>query len=730
MRHRSSLMLSTAIGVLIVSAAQAQTTPAVELDTVVVEGDGASGISASEAAGTGAVDGYVARATTTGSKTATPIAELPQSVSVIGREEFEDRGAQKVDEALRYTAGVFTQPFGYDSDTDWFYIRGFDATQTGVYLDGLNLYQYAFAGYSIDPFLLERVEVLRGPASVLYGGSNPGGIINEVSKRPTGERLRYIEGSLTDDPNGAFAFDMGDKVGGPDSPWSVRVLGKIKGGETQTDYADNFRGMIAPMVAFEPDATTRLDLYGFFQYDNLRHTNGFFPYEGTVVDAPFGRIPRSLFYGEPDVDRFMSRQALVGYEFETEARDGVTLRSKTRYGRTEREEYGPYTYGFYDPATQTGFLSAPVDANSILGRLNFAHDTHADTLTTDNSATFEFATGGVDHTLLTGIDYKYYRIDQVQASGSASPLDPIRPVYGVPLPALFSPYIDETITLNQLGFYAQEQAKFGDGFILTLNGRYDRAWVDRDDRLAADADYDGNEGALSGRAGLAYEFENGLVPYVSVATFFNPQIGSALDGRPVENQTGEQYEAGVKYSPTFFPGTFTASVFDLTRRNVVQTDPLTFLPVPVGEVRSRGVELEAKADITDNWKVTGAFTALDLEITDDIDTALIGNQPFLIPEITASAWADYTVIGGSLDGLSAGAGLRYVGESYADNQNTLTVPDALVMDAAIRYERDDRGVSLNVNNLFDKRYVTGCQGALTCSYGQGREFVVKAHMNW
>lgn len=732
MRPRSRLLLSAAAIALFTGApALAQTAP-IELETVVVEGaGGASGeaISGSQAAGTAPVDGYVARATTTGSKTSTPLAELPQSVSVIGREEFEDRGAQKVDEVLRYTAGVFTQPFGFDSDTDWFYIRGFDATQTGVYLDGLNLYQYGFAGFSIDPFLLERVEVLRGPASVLYGGSNPGGIVNQISKRATGDRLRYVEGSLTDDPNGSFAFDMGDKLGAEDGPWSIRVLGKIKGGETQVDYADNFRGMIAPMVAYEPDAQTRLDLYGFFQYDNLRHTNGFFPYEGTVVDAPFGRIPRDLFYGEPDVDKFVGRQTLLGYEYETQAREGLTLRSKTRYARTEREEYGPYTFGFFDPATGTGFLPEPVDGNSILGRLNFAHDTEADQLTTDNSATMEFATGAVDHTLVAGIDYKHYRIDQVQASGSASPLDPIRPRYGTPLPPLFSPYIDETITLDQLGFYAQEQAKIG-GFIATLNGRYDRVWIDRDDRLAADADYDGNEGALSGRAGLAYEFDNGITPYVSAATFFNPQVGTAIDGTPVENQTGEQYEAGLKYSPTFFDGTFTASVFDLTRRNVVQTDPLTFLPVPVGEVQSRGVELEAKANITDNWKLTAAFTALDLEITDDIDSTLIGNQPFLIPDVTASAWADYTVTSGSLEGLSAGLGLRYVGESYADNQNTLTVPDATLVDAAIRYEKDDRGLSLNVNNLFDKRYVTGCQGALTCSYGQGREFVLKAHMNW
>lgn len=722
--HRS-LLLSTAVLAMGAAPLRAQTADTVVLDTVVVEGAGGSGT----AFATGPVDGYVAKDTLTGSKTDTPLIEVPQSVSVIGREELNDRGVLKVDEALRYTSGVFSQPFGYDSDTDWLYIRGFDATQSGVFLDGLNLFQYAFAGYSIDPFLLERVEVLKGPASVLYGGSNPGGIVNEVSKRANGERLRYLEGGITDDPNGYFAFDMGDRVD-PESPWSYRILGKLKGGETQTDYADNFRGMIAPMAAYEPDAQTRLDLYGFFQYDNLRHTNGFFPYEGTVVDAPFGRIPRDLFYSEPDLDKYMSRQAMAGYEFEKTLDNGVTLSSKTRYARTEREEYGPYTYGFYDPATGVGFLTEPLDGNSILGRLNFAHDTTADTLTTDNSATFEFDTGAVSHKLLTGLDYKYYQIDQVQASGAAGPLDPNNLVYTNELAPLYAPYIDETIDLNQLGLYAQEQAKFGDGFILTLNGRYDSVWIDRDDRLAADVDYDGRDDALSGRAGLAYEFANGLVPYISVATFFNPQIGTDADGNAVKNQDGEQYEAGLKYAPTFFDGTFTASVFEITRRNVLQTDPLTFIPSAIGEVRSRGFEFEGKANVTDNLKLTGAFTYTDLEIVDDVDPAIVGNQPYLIPEVQASLWADYTILSGALDGVSFGAGLRYVGESYADNANELEVPDATLVDAAVRYQKDDWGVSLNVNNLFDKRYVAGCQGALTCGYGEGRSALLKAHVTW
>ena len=163
---------------------------------------------------------------------------------------------------------------------------------------------------------------------------------------------------------------------------------------------------------------------------------------------------------------------------------------------------------------------------------------------------------------------------------------------------------------------------------------------------------------------------------------------------------------------------------------MLQNNPLTFLPDVQREVRSRGVELEARANVTDNIKVVGAFTAFDLEIADDVNPELIGNQPFLIPDTQASLWADYTIIGGPVDGLSFGAGIRYIGESFADNANTLTVPDVTLVDAAIRYEKDDWGLSLNVNNIADKRFVSGCQTVLTCSYGEGREFTLKAHTNF
>ena len=713
-------------GAALAQQAQSSTTTAVELETVQVQ--------TVPETGTGPVNGYVATQTTTGMKTDVPITAIPQSVSVIGRDELDDRKALKLDEALRYTPGVFSQPYGADNDTDWIYIRGFNATQTGVYLDSLNLYSYAFGGFIVDPFLLERVEVMRGPASVLYGGSNAGGLVNSVSKRADGERKYYVETGVTDDPNGYVAFDLGDKIT-QEGDWAYRLVGKVKGGDTQTDYADNFRGVIAPNLTWQPDKDTRLNLYATYQYDDSKHGIGFLPYFGSVKNTTFGKIDHDFFISEPDLDSFKAKQFSLGYEFERKLNDTVTLTSNTRYAQAHREEYGPYTYGYYDPtaAGYQGGFNTPQTPDNLLWRINFAHDTTAKTFTTDNRATFEFDTGPVANTLMTGVDYKYFQLDEVQSSGSANPLNPTDPVYLNDLPDLFDPYSDQAIDLNQVGLYAQEQAKFGDGFIVTLNGRYDFYSIDRDDRTAADADYDGDDGAFSGRAGLAYEFENGLVPYVSVAKFFNPQISTGSTSI-IDPEQGEQYEVGLKYAPTFLDAVFSISLFDLTRENTQQTVYLapTFTPstVTVGEINSRGVELEANVNIDQNWKVKGAFTAYRLEITDDFNEAIIGNQPFLTPEVMGSLWVDYKVTEGSLEGMSLGGGLRYLGESYADNENQYKVPDVTLFDAAIRYDRDNWGVSANLNNVFDKEYVSGCQTTLSCGYGEGRSGLLKAHFNF
>ena len=691
------------------------------LNPVVVEGAGAEG----DASVTGPVKGYVARASATGSKSDTALRDIPQAVSVIGRDELEDRGVVgKVDEALRYTSGVFAEPFGSDPDTDWIYIRGFDASQTGLFLDNLHLFSYAFGNFQVDPFFLERVEVLKGPASVLYGASNPGGLVNMVGKRPIDEKLIYSEIGVNNHGNAFAGFDvntpLADGVG-------FRLTGKLAGGDQTTDYSEDFRGGIMPQVTWQPDDATKLNVYAFYSaMDQVHVGNGFYPYYGTVESARFGKIDPEGFYGEPSSDDGGYQQFLIGHEFEHTFANGWTFSQNGRYGHLSKSETMAYIYGYYDRDTDAAWLEQPSGSTDTFTRIGFEGDTEVDTFALDNRLNGTFQTGGLEHDLTVGLDFKYYRIDQTQASGGATPIDVLDPVYGVPQGDTFL-YLDQVLTQRQVGIYAQDQIRFGGGFIATLNGRYDFVRTESD--AVVGYSYTSDDEAASGRVGLAYEFDNGFTPYASVSTFFLPVIGASATA-PIKPEEGYQFEGGFKYEPTGFDGMITASVFHLVKENWTVTDPLTFLQSQIGEVTSTGIELEAKAQITNDWKATAAFTYQKLEMTEHADRTLIGNSPYLVPEVTASLWLDYTIPEGALEGLSIGGGVRYQGESWVDYANTKKVPDVVLADAALRYEKDGWGAALNVTNLFDKDYVKGCQTSMVCGYGDGRTITFKLSRTW
>ena len=678
------------------------------LDRLVVGATGAG------ATATSPVEGYVPKRTATGSKTDTPVEAVPQSVSVIGREEMDDRGARKADEALRYTAGVFAQPFGSDKDTDWIFIRGFQATQTGVFQDGLPLYGFGFGGMFIDTSLLERIEVLRGASSVLYGGSNPGGLVNYVSKRPDGTRLRSVEAGISDTGRGELAFDVGDTAG---DAVAYRLTGRAAAGDGYTDFEDGFRGTISPSLKFSGERTS-VTLLGNYTHIDERHNGGaFLPYVGTVVEAPFGRIDREANFTEPDIDDYYRRQFSIGYEIEHRLENDVTLRQNARYGHAEIREVQLYPFGY------AGFSPTPADPDNQLSRINFEHRTRVNTFLVDNQVQAKIQTGPVEHTALFGIDYKFFDMDQVQATGTATPISATNPVYGA-AQGVRTPYIDQTLRMHQVGVYAQDQLRFGQGWLVTLNGRFDRASTTAEGNPA----YEGSDGKFSGRAGLAYEFANGLTPYASVSTFFNPVLGSSPVAGVYKPETGRQFEAGVKYRPTWMDALVTVAAFDLTRRNVV-TGPF-LAETQIGEVNSRGVEIEAKANLTPNLKATAAFTAFDLEITKDADPNLIGNTPFIVPERQVSLSLDYTFRDPVLDGVVVGGGVRHVGSSWVDNENTLKVPAATVYDARLGYKKENWGVDLTVTNLFDKEYVASCQTQFSCGYAEGRTAWLKARMTW
>jgi iron complex outermembrane receptor protein len=668
----------------------------------------------------GAVNGYVAGRSMAGTKTNTPIMETPQAISVVGSEQIRDQKPGKFDEIVRYTPGILGGTFGADPRNDWFLIRGFKSDDNSMFLDGLQLFYTSYASWKLQPFNLERVEVLRGPSAVLYGGSSPSGIVNAVSKMPPAAPIRYAEIGVNNYGNSYLSFDFGGPVAIPVEQGKLfyRLVGQVQGGGTQVDFTPDNNFFIAPSVTWKPDADTTFTVLGSASRNETRGQN-FLPYVGTVVAAPFGRIPTSLFTSEPSVDTFKREQEMLGYQFERNVSDDVTVRQNARFAHVDVTSATVYGGGYAGAA-----------AAADLTRYNFFTRGIANQANLDNQLEYRFATGAISHTALFGLDLKHYSIDDLQRFDAATSLNLLNPVY-TPTARATGAFKDQTLTQRQLGVYLQDQIKL-DRFTLVLSGRND--WVNLEDENRLGTNLNRDDSKFSGRAGLIYNFDNGLAPYVSYATSYNPIIGTTGTGASLALQlpeTGQQTEIGFKFQPNGFDGHFGFAWFDLKRQNVPTVDPTnSTLTIQNGEVTSRGLELEAVANLAPGFKVVGSFTTYNLFISKDLDPTLIGKVPTATPRQLASAWTDYTFQSGPLTGFGFGGGVRYVGASFADQANLLPVPSVVLGDAAIHYEWQGWRAALNVINVADKTYVANCSSATACFYGDRRRATASLSYKW
>ncbi|RXT44796.1 TonB-dependent siderophore receptor [Bradyrhizobium betae] len=667
----------------------------------------------------GPVNGYVANRSLTGTKTNTPIMETPQSLSVIGAEQIRDQNVNtKFDETLRYTPGVFAGTFGNDTRQDWFQIRGFPSQDVGTFLDGLQLFSTAFGTWKLQPWSLDRVEVLRGPSAVLYGGSSPSGIVNAVSKLAYGEPIRFIEAGVNNFGNSYVQFD----VGGPatlsqsDGKFFYRFVGQVHGGGTQVDFTNDNSYFLAPSFTWMPDSDTRFTLYAQVSHTDTRGQN-FLPYVGTVVNAPYGRIPTSLFASDPSVDRLRRDQEMIGYQFEKNLSDSVTIRQNARYAHVDVLYSTLFGLGTTTPGDVT------------LNRGNFFVRDKAGQADVDTQFEYRVATGPVAHTFLLGFDLKHYGIDDYQGFGGAAGLNLVNPVYAPTAEFSGVAGTNHYLTQNQKALYVQDQMKLG-RFTFVLSGRND--WVDTVNNNHVGPDQSREDSRFSGRVGAIYNFDMGLAPYVSYATSYNPVIGTnSSTGNLLVPETGEQAEIGLKYQPVGLNARFGISLFDLKRKNVLTSDP-TFVvgSIQTGEVTSRGVELEAVANITPDFKVTASYTNFDLFVSKDLNPALIGTVPTNTPRQLASLWGDYTFREGALNGFGFGGGVRYVGSSFADTANKLVVPSVVLGDLAVHYEWQNWRAAVNFINIADTIYVASCSSASSCFYGDRRRITGSLSYKW
>ena len=658
------------------------------------------------------IRGYVANQSVSGTKTAARLIETPQAVSVVGAEQIRDQAPQKFDEVFRYSPGVKGEVFGPDPRNDWFLIRGFKSDNDGIFLDSLQLYYTSFGSFKIQPFGLERAEVVRGPASPLFGSGSPGGVLNAISKRPQADPFGYLELGVNNYGNRYTNFDFGGPAVpvGPNGQFLYRLTGQAKGGDTERDHVQDNNYFLAPSFTWAtPD--TKLTILTMGSHNDTKGLN-FLPYQGTVSQATFGRIPTSFFAGEPGSDKWSRDQLMAGYQLEHSFNKDLTFRQNARYAHVNVTFSSYYGQGYSDMA------------NAQLARNAFVTRANAEQMNLDNQLEYKFSTGSMRHTALVGVDVKHYTLDDYQAFGPAgfgggTPLNIFNPNYSGQGVYAGAPYQDSFRKLRQVGVYLQDEVKF-DRFTLLLTGRHDWITQGNDNRIGVSPS-DRDDSKFTGRAGLIYTFDNGVAPYVSYATSFAPVIGSnATTGEIFFPETARQAEVGIKYSPTWMNGYFGVAVFDLTRQNISVSDFSLAPPVTtqIGEINSKGFELEAVVNPIPGLKIIGAYTQYDFVTQKDIVAANVGKTLVATPERFGSAWVDYTFQSGPLRGFGFGGGIRYTGRSFADALNQYVVPSSVVGDATVHYENGGWRYAINAVNVTDKTYVSSCSSLVSCYYAE------------
>ncbi|KMV35062.1 ferrichrome porin FhuA [Franconibacter pulveris] len=722
--RKLAVLIAAATGSIAVTATAAET--AKKEDTITVSA------AAPQESAWGPAPTIAAKRTATATKTDTPIEKTPQSISVVTNEEMEIRQPASVKEALGYTPGVVVSNRGASNTYDFVSIRGF--TSVGLsqnnYLDGLKLQGNFYNDAVVDPYFLERVELMRGPVSVLYGKSNPGGIISMVSKRPTTEPLHEIQFQVGTDNLYQTGFDFSDSLD-DNGELSYRLTGLAHSSDEQQNGAERQRYAIAPTFTWRPDDKTNFTFLSYFQNEPETGYYGWLPKEGTVQPLPNGKRIGTDFNEGASNNTYSRNEKMVGYSFEHGFNDTFTVRQNLRFVEMKTAQNSVYGTGI----CTTNTFNAPCqevpagERDHYLGRGTVVDNERLQNFSVDTQLQSKFATGEVDHTLLTGVDFMRMRNDINATFGTAPVVDLYNPQ---PLEDFnfdkAAPYqLNET---KQTGVYVQDQAEW-DKWVFTLGGRYD--WSQQATTVRADGgSIERNDHQFTWRGGVNYLFDNGISPYISYSQSFEP---NAFDLYSVPRMAfapskGEQYEAGVKYVPKDMPIVITGAVYQLTKTNTLTTDPNdALLQVPSGEVRSRGVELEAKAAVNANINITASYTYIDAEYTKD--TNLKGNSVEQVPRNMGSLWGDYTFNDGPLSGLTLGTGGRFIGSSYGDPANTFKVGSAAVMDAVVKYDLARFGlagssVAVNVNNLLDRDYVSSCFQTYGCFWGAERQVTATA----
>ncbi|PSB06722.1 TonB-dependent siderophore receptor [Pleurocapsa sp. CCALA 161] len=657
-------------------------------------------------------DNYAVPNATVGTRTDTPIKDVPQSIQVIPRQVIEDQGRTEINEALRNASGITQAGAGQ------FRIRGFSG-QRDIQIDGVGTYA---PNQRIDFSLsnVEQIEVLKGPAAVLYGSGEPGGIVNLTTKKPLKEPRYQLEGIV-----GNFDYYRPSlDITGPlneEKTILYRLNASYENTGSFVDFLENEEFAVFPVLSFELGKNTTLTIEGGYQEKNNRGGQiqsieaPALPIEGTIFNNPLGEISRSRNLAEPTNETEFV-QSFVGYSLEHKFSDDWNVKNRFRAKFAKLEGKGVGFFGELDEDNRTALRSA------------------GDQLTTDDSYTLQtdvsgkFQTGSVQHQLLVGLELRRETgedLYQDVVNEEVSSIDVFEPEYGnLPSFENLETTFDSTFETDIIGLYAQDLVSIGDKVKILLGGRFDwtdNSYVDFGESFELDA-----VTAFSPRLGIVYQPIEPVSLYASYSSFFLPELFSTdAEGNPFEPITGRQFEVGVKTE--FFDGRASATLaaFQINRRNDFVTNPDNpDFSIQVGEQRSRGIEFDLTGEVLPGFNLIATYGFTDAEITED---PVFGGFKFAgIARHTGSIWAVYEVLDGGFQGFGVGAGVFVQGEKPGDTENTFDVPAYARTDAVLYYRRENWRAQLNFENLLDTDYfIDGNEEGVT----PGAPFTVRGQLS-
>jgi iron complex outermembrane recepter protein len=662
---------------------------------------------------TGEQDGYRVPDTSVGTRTDTPLRDIPQSIQVIPRQVIQDTQAGNITQALENVPGLIAQGSGAANTRDYFTARGFE--QYDALVNGLQDHHITSDG---NIFNVERIEVLRGPASVLYGDSGNGSVgalINYVTRRPLSNPFFEVEASV-----GNYGFYQGTiDVSGPLNP-ARSTLGRLIVGyrnyDSPVEFATAKTFGVAPSFSFQLSSKANLIVEGDVNIME-RNFGSALPVVGTVLPNPNGKIRFGFNPGGPLDDTETIINGRVGYEFEYQFSDNLKLRNAFRYN-----------FAFTDTNGVSQVSSTSLDAdNRTLNRTAYFYKGDYNYYLVDTNLLGNFKTGEVEHQVLFGFSLSRYDIGGVGRFGiPMAPVDIFNPVYDQRV-TLGDETTNTLTTTDVAGLYVQNQITLQENLKLLLGGRFDFSENRRIDRLANTESSQSNT-AFSPRVGIVYQPIEPISLYASYGRSFNPLTGRAFSGEFLLPERGTQYEVGVKADITSRL-TANLALYDLTRSNVTTSDPDNpGFSVQSGKQRSRGIELDVSGEIMPGWNIIAGYAYTDARILEDNDIP-VGNRLFNAPEHAVNLWTTYRIQSGAARGLGFGLGLYYIGDRPIDNANTVNLPGFVRTDAAIFYERDQFRAALNIRNLFDvENYVS--------NYGSsdfvhiGTPFTIQGTLSW